>query len=92
MTKVQNARKDSGGASAAHGFALIRIIFGLVYVSNAVAKLTQVSDVRLGPIAGTLITRDGARGILERATNDTWFPMLGDIYRDIALANWGFFA
>jgi uncharacterized membrane protein YphA (DoxX/SURF4 family) len=91
-TKGPSSTKNRAGVSPAQGFALIRIAFGLVYLSNAIAKLTSVSDVRLGPVAGSLITRDGARGILERATEDTWWPALGSFYRHVVLTNWDFFS
>ena len=92
MTTSTDHERSRHGVTPAQGFAMVRIIFGLVYLNNAFAKLTQASDVHLGPLSGTLITRDGARGILDRATNDTWFPALGGFYRDVVLGHWDFFA
>jgi len=77
--------------TAEHGFALIRITFGLVYLSNAIAKITNLSDVHFGPLSGTLITQGGARGILERAIDGTWFPLLGALYENLVLSHWAFF-
>jgi hypothetical protein len=54
--------------SLAGGLAALRILFGLVYLSNALAKLVDVSDFRIGPIGGNLIARANTRGILESAT------------------------
>jgi uncharacterized membrane protein YphA (DoxX/SURF4 family) len=77
--------------SLAGGLATLRILFGLVYLSNAFAKLVDVSDFRIGPIGGNLIARANSRGILESAAQDTWLGPLGAFYQSVVLPNWGFF-
>lgn len=74
------------------GIAALRILFGLIYLSNAIAKLFGVNNLRVGPIGGSLIDRDSARNILDGAANDTWIPTLGALYQDLVLGNWSFFA
>ena len=73
------------------GFAALRILFGLVYLSNAVAKLVDVSVFRVGPVGGNLIARSNARDILTGAAQDTWLGPLGALYENLVLPNWGFF-
>jgi thiosulfate dehydrogenase (quinone) large subunit len=79
------------GRSAERGLAALRILFGLVYLSNAFAKLVDVSDFRIGPFGANLIARANARGILEGAARDTWIAPLGALYESLVLPNWGFF-
>lgn len=81
---------DRGGA--ARGLAALRILFGLVYLTNAFAKLVEVSDFRIGPVGGNLIAGDAARRILEGAAQDTWIPPLGAFYQAVVLPNWAFFS
>ncbi len=45
--------------------SLLRIFFGIVYLSNGLAKITGTSSVSLGPWRSFLINSDGARGILR---------------------------
>ncbi len=75
----------------ARGFAALRIFFGLIYLSNTLAKVFGFSVVEFGPFGFSLIDRPGARGILEGAAKDTWITPLGAMYEDLVLANWGFF-
>ncbi len=73
------------------GIAALRILFGLVYLSNAIAKLFNANNLRVGPIGGSLIDRDSARNILDGAAQDTWIPALGALYQNLVLGNWSFF-
>lgn len=75
----------------ARGFAALRILFGLVYLTNAFAKLVDVADYRLGPIGANLIARGNSRVLLETAAQDTWLAPLGAFYTGFVLPNWGFF-
>lgn len=76
--------------SLAGGFAALRILFGLVYLSNALAKLVGTANYDLGFYSFNLINRDAARSILNGASSGTFEP-LRTIYQDFVLANWGFF-
>ncbi len=73
------------------GMAALRILFGLIYLTNAFAKLIDVADYRFGPIGFNLIARDATRGILENAAQDTWIAPVGAFYQAVVLPNFGFF-
>lgn len=75
------------------GFAVLRIMFGAVWLSNGLAKVfaNQDSNFDWGFIKFNLINQPAARSILDGASDDTFQPLRW-IYRDIVLANWDFFA
>ena len=86
----------------AKGMAVIRIFFGIILFANGLAKLEpSLGRIDLGPYHANLITRDGARGILnfevnerrirEGAPQGTQVPGLKPFVNDVVLANWGFF-
>jgi uncharacterized membrane protein YphA (DoxX/SURF4 family) len=86
----------------ARGMAVIRIFFGIILLANGLAKIQpSLARIDLGPYHANLITRDGARGILnfevnerrirEGAPQGTQVPGLKPFVNDIVLANWGFF-
>ena len=72
------------------GMTIVRVGFGLVFLTNGIAKLGSQPD-RIPPFEGFLITRDGARNIL--AFDIQGHPV--DAYRrlneNLVLDNWGFF-
>ncbi len=84
------------------GMAVIRIFFGLILLANGLAKLEpSLGRIDLGPYHANLVTRDGARGILnfevnERRTREgapqgTQVPGLKRFVNGVVLANWGVF-
>ena len=84
------------------GLAVIRIFFGIILLANGLAKLEPaLGRIDLGPYHANLITRDGARGILnfevnerrirEGAPQGTQVPGFKWFVNDVVLANWGFF-
>ncbi|MDP9365574.1 MAG: DoxX family membrane protein [Chloroflexota bacterium] len=84
------------------GMAVIRIFFGVILLANGLAKLEpSLGRIDLGPYHANLITRDGARGILnfevnerrirEGAPQGTQVPGLKGFVNGVVLANWGFF-
>jgi uncharacterized membrane protein YphA (DoxX/SURF4 family) len=86
----------------ARGMAVLRIFFGLIVFANGLAKLEPaLGRIDLGPYHANLITRDGARGILNFEINErqvrrgdpkgTQVPGLRSFVNDAILANWGFF-
>lgn len=86
----------------ARGMAVIRIFFGLIIFANGLAKLEPtLARIDLGPYHANLITRDGARGILQFEVNDrqirkdapkgTQVPGLRPLVNDVVLAQWGVF-
>jgi thiosulfate dehydrogenase (quinone) large subunit len=75
------------------GFAALRIFFGLVWLSNGLAKifLNQNNSLDWGFISFNLVNQPAARGILDGASKGTWQPLRW-LYQDFVLANWDFFA
>lgn len=94
MTGIRDTATEPGvdARTAGRALAALRILFGLIYLSNAFAKLVDVSDFRIGPIGANLIARDAARSILGSAARDTWLPPLGAFYENVVLPNWAFFS
>ncbi len=90
-TTEQAGRLGAPPRSLARGFAALRILFGLLWLSNALAKIFGVKSLDWGPFSFTLIDRSAARGILSGAVSETWIAPLRTIYTDLVLANWGFF-
>jgi uncharacterized membrane protein YphA (DoxX/SURF4 family) len=86
----------------ARGMAVIRIFFGIILLANGLAKLEpSLGRIDVGAYHANLITRDGARGILnfevnerrirEGAPQGTQVPGLKSFVNDVVLANWGVF-
>jgi uncharacterized membrane protein YphA (DoxX/SURF4 family) len=86
----------------ARGMAVVRIFFGIILLANGLAKLEPaLGRIDIGPYHANLITREGARGILnfeinerrirEGAPQGTQVPGLKPFVNDVVLANWGFF-
>jgi uncharacterized membrane protein YphA (DoxX/SURF4 family) len=77
-------------ALAEKGIALIRIGFGLVFLTNGLAKVIGWDGIH--PFPGYLITMDGARGILEFDTQSHPVGLYKDFIDDVVLANWSVFS
>ncbi len=86
----------------AKGMAVIRIFFGIILLANGLAKLSpELARIDLGPYHANLVTRDGARGILnfevnerrirEGAPQGTQVPGLKPLVNEVVLANWTVF-
>ncbi len=55
----------------AKGMAVIRIFFGIILLANGLAKLEpSLGRIDIGPYHANLITREGARGILNFEVNE----------------------
>ena len=85
----------------AKGMAVIRVFFGIILFANGLAKVEpSLGRIDIGPYHANLITRDGARGILnfevnerrirEGAPQGTQVPGLKWFVNSVVLANWGF--
>jgi uncharacterized membrane protein YphA (DoxX/SURF4 family) len=72
------------------GMTIVRVGFGLVYLTNGLAKLPGFGN-KIPPFKGFLIDRDGARSILESDTGGHPIGIYRDLVEDVILANWGFF-
>jgi len=86
----------------AKGMAVIRIFFGIILLANGLAKVEPaLGRIDLGPYHANLVTREGARGILnfeinerrirEGAPQGTQVPGLKAFVNTVVLANWGVF-
>ncbi len=75
----------------AGGFAALRIFFGLVWLSNGLAKLFDTGNYDWGFLSFNLITRGAARSIATNAAGKSQITPLAAFYRDVVLPNWGFF-
>jgi len=83
------------------GVAVIRIFFGLILFANGLSKLDAgLGRIDIGPYHANLVTRDGARSILNFEINErqisrdgpkgTQLPLLRDFVNTVVLENWGF--
>ncbi len=86
----------------AKGLAVVRIFFGIILFANGLAKLdADLGRIDLGPYHANLVTRDGARSILNFEVNErrlregaplgTQVPGLKRLVNGVVLANWGVF-
>ena len=90
------------GRLFAAGMAVIRIFFGVILFANGLAKIEPaLGRIDVGAYHANLITRDGARGILNFEINDrqvrkdspkgTQVPYLKRFVNQVVLEHWGFF-
>jgi uncharacterized membrane protein YphA (DoxX/SURF4 family) len=75
----------------ARAFAALRIFIGLVWLSNALAKVFEVGFYDWGFLSFNLVTRATAQAIVTDASSKTYIAPLGAFYREVVLPNWGFF-
>ena len=76
----------------ARAFTALRIFTGLVWFSNALAKVFEIGTYDWGFISFNLVTKGVAKAIATDASSKTYIAPLGAAYRDIVLPNWGFFS
>lgn len=72
-----------------YGIAFLRIGFGLVFLTNGVAKATGWDGIH--PFPGFLIDSGGAQGILAFAVQTHPVGVYKDIIDNVVLANYGLF-
>ena len=89
---LRHLGRESGSQSRrfALGMTIIRVGFGLVFLTNGLAKLPQFSN-KVPPFKGFLITRDGARSIIDFDTQGHPVGFYRDLIEDVVLKNWGLF-
>jgi uncharacterized membrane protein YphA (DoxX/SURF4 family) len=77
------------------GLAAFRIFFGLILLSNGLAKLFSFRNIDVGPYRSFLIDRPEARGILDFEVNQrgggTDVPGLSALVNDVVLPSWDVF-
>ncbi len=75
----------------ARGFAVLRIFFGLIYLSNGLAKLFGNGTYDLGFATFGLLWLPQARFIADAASKDTFLAPLGAVFQNVVLPNWDAF-
>lgn len=86
----------------ARGMAVLRMFFGLILFANGLAKVEpSLGRIDIGPYHANLVTRDGARSILnfeinqrrirEGAPQGTQVSGLKTFVNDVVLARWDIF-
>lgn len=90
---TETPRSETAAApprALAAGMTTIRIMFGLIYLSNTIVKFTGQFAHDFGFFQFNLITQGAARNILSGAVNGAFEP-LATIYGEWVLPNWGVF-
>jgi thiosulfate dehydrogenase (quinone) large subunit len=75
----------------ARGFAALRIFFGLIWLSNGLAKLIGKGAYDLGFATFGLLDLGTAQFIANDASTRTYLGPLGAFYQNVVLPNWGAF-
>jgi thiosulfate dehydrogenase (quinone) large subunit len=75
----------------ARGFAVLRIFFGAIYLSNGLAKLVDVGAYDLGFASFGLLWLPQAQYIANDASATTFLTPLGSLFQTVVLPNWGAF-
>jgi thiosulfate dehydrogenase (quinone) large subunit len=96
MTDTVRTTEPATGAPSSYrvmtrAFTALRIFTGLVWLTNAVAKIIDVGNYDFGFISFNLVTRGVAQAIATDASSKTYIAPLGWVYQNVVLANWGFF-
>lgn len=94
MTDTTSTRPSvlpASHGSLARGFAALRIFFGLIWLTNALAKVFGVGAYDLGFMSFALLDLGAARAIATQASEGTYLAPLGAFYTGVVLPNWGVF-
>ncbi|MGQ0483024.1 MAG: DoxX family membrane protein [Pseudonocardia sp.] len=78
-------------SALAKGFAALRIFFGLIWLSNGLAKAFGQGAYDWGFMSFNLIDLGAARFIADEASKKTYIAPLGAFYQGVVLPNWGLF-
>lgn len=70
---------------------LLRVTFGLLFLSNGLAKLPGFEDLDYAPFPGFLISYDGARNSLNSDTSGHPVGLYRDLVDSVILENFGIF-
>src|SRR6516165_10536475 len=98
MTSTAAATTDTLSPGTARqpacGLAVIRVLFGVTYLSNGLAKLFEFDRIRVGWYVANLIDRADARFILNAEVNHNArhrVLLVGRIANRLLLPHWGTF-
>lgn len=70
---------------------LLRVTFGLLFLSNGLAKLPGLDDLNYAPFPGFLISYDGARSSLDSDTNEHPIGLYREVVDEVILENFELF-
>jgi len=77
--------------SLARALAVLRIFFGLIWLTNGLAKLIDVGAYDLGFASFGLLWLPQAQSIANDASSTTYLAPLGAFFQTVVLPNYGFF-
>lgn len=77
--------------SLAHALAILRIFFGVIWLSNGIAKLIDVGSYDLGFATFGLLWLPQAQYIADDASANTFLTPIGTFFQSVVLPNYGFF-
>lgn len=77
--------------SLAHSFAALRIFFGLIWLTNGLAKLFDVGVYDFGFATAGLLWLPQAQSIADSASAGTFIAPLGAFFQDVVLPNYAAF-
>lgn len=77
--------------SLARALAVLRIFFGLIWLTNGLAKLIDVGSYDLGFASFGLLWLPQAQFIANDASSTTYLAPLGAFFQTVVLPNYGFF-
>ncbi|MBW0116166.1 DoxX family membrane protein [Pseudonocardia abyssalis] len=77
--------------SLAQAVAILRIFFGVIWLSNGIAKLVDVGSYDLGFATFGLLWLPQAEYIADDASGTTFLGPVGAFYQSVVLPNFGFF-
>ncbi len=86
---------SSGLPRTAEGLAVIRVLLGLTFLLNGLAKLFEFHQVRLGWYVANLIDKADAKFILNAEVNHNAhhrLPLIGRLTNHLILPHWSPFA
>ncbi len=73
-------------------FTVLRVFTGLVFLTNALAKVIETSKYDLGFFTFNLVDKSGAKSILTGAVHRTTIRPLGAFYESVVLPHWEVFS
>jgi uncharacterized membrane protein YphA (DoxX/SURF4 family) len=88
---VRPATIPASPQSLARALAALRIFFGLIWLTNGLAKLIDVGAYDLGVATFGLLWLPQARFIANDASANTFLTPLGEFFQSVVLPNYGFF-
>ena len=95
MTTALTEHRGVSAETLGRSLAVVRILLGLTFLLNGLAKLFGIHRVEIGPYLGNLINRADARFILDVEVNRNarhQVPLIGRITNDLVLPNWNLFS